>query len=672
MGTTTDDDLETFSQDLLADVLSTAEAESTSAPEAFTRRALEDLEQAGEVENVFAAFYASHGVEVSGYGLNEALNSLDLFVTHFRQAPEVLARKSATALLNRALKYAHRCTRGLKEQLEEFSDAWDMTSSVEKAIPNVSRVRVYLLTNSRSPSGSFDEESDLDGTPVSFHVWDLGRLARLAASGTLSEPIVVDFSPSLQCLATPETDRDYSVLLSIVSGETLAGLYGQYGTRLLELNVRSFLQARGTVNRGIRNTLLHEPDRFLAYNNGITATASKVEFAEDAGTGAALAITRIHNLQIVNGGQTTASLHYASTRDRADISNVFVQMKLTVVAPERLQEIVPEISKYSNTQNKVTVVDFSSNHPFHVGLEQMTRSLWAPAADGSGQETRWFYERARGQYSDALARERTPANQRKFRALHPAAQKFSKADAAKYLQSWRQMPHLVSRGAEKNFHTFMTMMGDDVPSTDVVFCQRLLAAAILFKATDRVVAAQQFGGYKINITTYTVAKLSLATGRRIDLDRIWRDQRISPELEDALRELSGPVQQVITNPSRGANVGEWAKKPECWEAVSEIAWSPTDVLTAQLVETPLEDKAADSPGLTATVGAVYTVSASEWTALAAWARETQNLQPWERQQATTVARYINNDWSLTEKQASQANRILAEARSLGFRTSGDR
>lgn len=668
-----DADLESFSQELLADVLASAEAESTSAPEAFTRRAIEDLEQAGEVENVFAAFYAAHGVETSGYGTNDALSSLDLFVSHFRQMPERLPRKNVQAILNRALKYAQRCSAGLKDQLDEFSDAWDMASAVEKALTNVGRVRVYLLTNGLCSSTELDD-SELDGTPVSFHVWDLGRLARLASSGTLSEPIVVDFLPGLTCLTTPKTDRDYSVLLSILPGDTLADLYGQYGTRLLELNVRSFLQARGTVNRGIRNTLLHEPDRFLAYNNGITATASRIEFAEsEAGAaGGPLQITRIHDLQIVNGGQTTASLHYARTRDRANVSNVYVQMKLTVVAPERLQEIVPEISKYSNTQNKVTVVDFSSNHPFHVGLEQMTRSLWAPAADGSGQETRWFYERARGQYSDALARERTPANQRKFRALHPASQKFTKSDVAKYVHAWRQLPHIVSRGAEKNFHAFMTMMGDDIPTTDALFSQRLIATAILFKASDRIVAAQQFGGYKINITAYTVARLSQATSRRVDLDRIWREQRLTSELEEAIREISVLVQSVITSPERGTNIGEWAKRPECWEAVSAIPWSPSEDLTAELVDKPLEDQEAAGPGISATVSSVHSVAASEWSALSAWARETQNLQPWERQLASTIARYLNNGWALTERQATQANRILAAARTLGFRTADDR
>ena len=162
-----------------------------------------------------------------------------------------------------------------------------------------------------------------------------------------------------------------------------------------------------------------------------------------------------------------------TSRDKADISGVFVQMKLTVVAPDRLQEIVPEISQYSNTQNKVTLVDFSSNHPFHVAVEKVTRSLWAPAADGSGQETRWFYERARGQYADALARERTPARQRAFKTLHPLRQKFTKSDAAKFEHSWDQLPaHRQPRRGEE-----LPGIHDQARREDTGRRRRLLPAA---------------------------------------------------------------------------------------------------------------------------------------------------------------------------------------------------
>jgi hypothetical protein len=662
--------LESYTQELVADVLATAEAENATAPDTFTRRVLDELEQAGEVENTFAAYHRAHGLEVNGYGANESLDTLDLFITYFSLRPrdERLTRAQAETLFKRLTTFVRRCREGLARDIDDSNDVRDMCLAVQKALSDAPRIRLFLLTDTVSAISTLPP-IDLDGLTVTHQIWDVTRLHRLSSSGTLSEPIAVDFNPPLPCLATSrDADQDYAVFLAIIPGGDLADLYARHGTRLLELNVRSFLQTKGGVNRGIRDTLLHNPDRFLAYNNGITATASRVEFTRlpDGGQ----AVGRIHDLQIVNGGQTTASIHYAHTRDKVDLSRVHVQMKLTVVSPDRLQEIVPEISKYSNTQNKVTVVDFSSNHPWHVGIEKITRSLWAPASDGSGQETRWFYERARGQYTDAIARERTPANQRKFRALHPVSQKFTKADAAKYAHCWAGLAHLVSRGAEKNFREFMMRMGEDVPIVDVSYCQRLIAKAILFKATDKIVASRDFGGYKINTTAYTVARLVEATTRRIDLDLIWREQRLTLALNAAIDSLCTPVREAIVNPLRGGtNIGEWAKRPDCWETVLGIAWTIPDDLAAELTDQPVEDSAGPTAEDAAKgdVATVMSMPAPDWFAVARWAKETQNLQPWQRQLADTVGRYVNNGWTVTDKQAAQALRLMTEAQRLGFR-----
>jgi len=667
--------LEAYAQDLIADVLATAEAEGATAPDTFTRRALDDLEQAGVTENTFTAYYRAYGVEVSGYGSNESLGSLDLFISSFSQYPAEgrMPKAEAEALLRRATVFIQRCSEGLRHDVEESSDVYDMCLAVEKTLPEAPRLRLFLLTNSVTTITTLPDSS-LDGLVVSYEIWDLARFHRMATSGTLSEPIIVEFDEPLSCLATPETDRDFSVFLTILPGSTLSGLYGQYGTRLLELNVRSFLQAKGAVNRGIRDTLLTDPERFLAYNNGITATASKVEFSPLPGGGQA--VRRIHDLQIVNGGQTTASIHYAHVRDKADVAGVFVQMKLTVVAAERLQEIVPEISRYSNTQNKVTLVDFSSNHPFHVEVEKVTRSLWAPAADGGGQETRWFYERARGQYADALARERTPARQRIFKTLHPLRQKFTKADAAKFEHSWDQLPHIVSRGAEKNFREFMIRLGDKGPAIDAAYCQRLIAKGILFRATEKIVSAHEFGGYRANIVTYTIARLAHETGQRIDLDGIWRAQRVSPALAAAIDDLCVPVHRVITRPVRVANVTEWAKRPECWSRVTDIDWQVPAQLRDELIDLSVAaaarggHAAAASETETAEIAAAAAVPATDWFAVARWAKETHNLQPWQRQIAFTIGQYLSKGWDISARQAAQAVRLIEEARRLGFRSHG--
>ncbi|MFD4794848.1 MULTISPECIES: AIPR family protein [Streptomyces] len=661
-------ELTEFSRSLVADVQATADAEGTTTPEAFTRRVFEDLEQAGVVSNTFTAFHKAHGHEVHGYGIGESGESLDLFVTDFQLTPldTKLTKGQTETCFRRLLTFAVRCRDGLQQHIDESFDVYDMCAAVEKALTEVQRIRLFLLSN-RVATFTEVPASDLDGLPVTHEVWDLARLHRHATSGALGEPIVVPFSPPLPCVSAPSSEEDHSVVLAVIPGQMLAELYAEYDTRLLELNVRSFLQTRGAVNRGIRETLLHAPGRFLAYNNGITATASQVDFVRGPG-GVPTHISGVHGLQIVNGGQTTASLHHTLTRDKADLSEVRVQMKLTEVAPDRLAEIVPKISEYSNTQNRVTQVDFSSNHEYHVEIQRITRSLWAPATDGSSQETHWFYERARGQYSDALAKARTPARQRQFKKLNPAKRKFTKADLAKYVHSWHRLPHLVSRGAQKNFVEFMLRVEEAPPRVDLQYCQRVIGMAILFKAVDRIAAIHGAGSHKSMITTYTVARLSLATDRRIDLDRIWREQTLSPVLESAVHDLCPRVMRAVTIPLAGIHVGEWAKKVACWDAVSEVPWTVPRALSSELLDQPL-DETALAGGTDDKTGAGEEAAqfpADEWYAIEDWAKETRVLEPWQRQLAHFVGKRLELGEEVPEAQAVQALHTRTEALRLGF------
>ena len=194
--------------------------------------------------------------------------------------------------------------------------------------------------------------------------------------------------------------------------------------------------------KGIRNTIQNEPEMFFAYNNGLTTTAESVETDT-----ARERIRSVTNFQIVNGGQTTASIFTATKKDKAALSKVYVQVKLTVIPPERAEVVVPRISEYANTQNKVSAADFFSNHPFHLRIEELSRRIWAPSPVGGLRETHWFYERARGQYANAQAN-LTPAKLREFLAKNPRPQMFTKTDLAKFEYSMSMRPHIVSSPAQ--------------------------------------------------------------------------------------------------------------------------------------------------------------------------------------------------------------------------------
>ena len=240
--------------------------------------------------------------------------------------------------------------------------------------------------------------------------------------------IEIDFQEkynlTVPCIENSASEK-YSVYLAIISGELLAALYDEYRDRLLEKNVRSFLQVKGAVNKGIRDTLRDEPEMFLAYNNGISVTAEGVEIVRDEN--GKPSIKKIRDMQIVNGGQTTASIFNAK-RDKkidADLSKVFVQMKISVISsPENMDEIVPRISAFANTQNKVQIADFSANDPYHRRIEELSRTVWAPAQGGLLPQN-WFYERARGQYADMLTRETTTLRRKKFKETHMMSSVYS-------------------------------------------------------------------------------------------------------------------------------------------------------------------------------------------------------------------------------------------------------
>jgi hypothetical protein len=356
-------------------------------------------------------------------------------------------------------------------------------------------------------------------------------------------------------------------------GELISELYDRFGERLLEQNVRTFLQFRGNVNKGIRSTIQNEPEMFFAYNNGLTATAENVVLDKAQGK-----LKSVTNLQIVNGGQTTASIFTASRKSKADLSRIYVQMKLTVIPPERVDAVVPKISEYANTQNKVSAADFFSNHPFHLRIEEMSRRLWAPSPDGTFVETHWFYERARGQYANAQAN-LPPAQQKKFLAQFPKHQMFTKTDLTKFEYSMGMKPHVVSLGAQKSFAVFAEDIGrrwekQDKDFHDLYF-KEVVAKAIIFRFLDRTVMKQAwYGGYKANIVTYSIAKLAhmvANAGANLNLEAIWKKQALSPALEAQLLEIAEYVNLKIQDTPEGStNVTEWCKKEGCWARVQGL------------------------------------------------------------------------------------------------------
>lgn len=556
-------------------IASTPDRES-SWTAAFTEVATSALAEMGEVQDAVVAQYdQSHmrpAAAASGFAVRGEGEVLDVFLSVYDGGAEVtrLRKVEVDAAFRKLHVFLTRCSNGLHEELEESTEAYDMAQRIQALLLEVAFVRLFLLTDSTF-SGHAAELPAVAGLPVTATVWDLERLERLATSGRESEPIVVDVlafnGEPLPFLGPEGSQDDYQGYLLLLPGEVLADIYAEFGPRLLELNVRSFLQARGKVNRGIQDTIRNNPERFLAYNNGVSMTASRVDVAPDSQ--GRLGIATIHDLQIVNGGQTTASLFHAVTRSRLPLGDVRVQAKLSVVSPSRLHDVVPLISQFANSQNAVKSADFSANHPFHVRLEELSRSIWAPGVGGGPLMTRWFYERARGQYLDALGRAGSAANQRQFKVRHPVAQRFVKTDVAKFENAWAQQPHLVAQGADRNFAAYMLRLeSGELP--DRAHFEDLVAKAILFRSAEKLIGALQLGGYRSQTVAYTLALLSRRVGAEIDLNEIWRLQQLPDRVASLIQVLAPDVHAEIIKGAGKSNVSEFAKRPACWDAIQRL------------------------------------------------------------------------------------------------------
>jgi hypothetical protein len=365
----------------------------------------------------------------------------------------------------------------------------------------------------------------------------------------------------------------------------LADLYERYGSRLLEGNVRSFLGMKGGVNKGIRSTIQDSPELFFAYNNGIAATAADVS-VDNSDEGR---IVKLSDLQIVNGGQTTASILRARKQDKLRLDRVSVPMKLTVVSSTRANDLVPKIAEYANTQNKIAIADFFANHPFHRRMEEISRRIMVPARAGERVQSKWFYERSRGQFQN----ERlylTQAKKDAFDLAYPPRQVINKTDLAKYDSTLDERPQWVSLGAQKNFIKFATKFSAKgsrteaeqwesmSPSYGDAYYQRIVAMAILWKAGETTVSAARGawyeGAYRPQVVAYGWALLFHVirrAGREPDLMKIWERQEADENLIKVFTRAAVLAQKVILDPPVGSpNVGEWSKKEECWEKVKAI------------------------------------------------------------------------------------------------------
>ena len=673
-------DLGQFAQDLHQEVLVKCadDASPQMREDAFTECVLERLAEHNEADNAevlpclrWDSKGRSPAAKINAWALSGDGATADMFVTlyHGSGQPETVSKPDVGRYFGLARGFLRRALDGFHTKLEEAHEVFDASRRIFESRDNLSTVRLFFITDGVVGSRSADvEEEQLPGLELRYVLWDLEKLSRLhvGTREVISLDFAKDFGGAIPGIATADVNGEYRTFLGFFPASLLARIYGEHGQRLLERNVRAFLQAKNKVNKGLQQTLREEPHRFLAYNNGLCCTAADVD-VESVENGHVL-LKRVTDFQIVNGGQTTASIFHAWKKEKVDISPVTVQFKLSVLTdPAKVVEIVPLISRFANSQNRVNTADFSANGKFHHDLEKLSRTVWAMPQTGLERGTHWYYERARGSYLDDKMREGTPARQKEWARQNPPQQKFTKTDLAKYEHAWLGLPHLVCRGAEKNFEAFAARLEDDgQPVVDQVFFQQVIARVILWRSAERLFDSLKREGYRANSVAYAVSWIAEHSGRRLDLDRIWREQCLPEDLSAALLMLCREAHKFLT--SRPGNIGEASKRPETW-AEFLATKIPVQGKWCQGSEHPFitayPPKRAN-PEAEMARKAVVEKGADFWFELSKWAKDRGLLEAWERSLAYSLGRLIGKGAAPTDKQAIQGARILSRTAELGF------
>lgn len=574
----------------------------------FTEIALQKLENYGIISDPNLFSFSCFGrnnkkISLDGYCFDDTDSSLILFITDYTENFDEMIlnndiiQRAYTTLWN----FVVASIDGVLENYTEDTEAIRISKNICYHLKNtdperqLQRLKLFILSNrcSSTRKKSFFMKSDfMEKIDISYQIWSLERFFSNDSSGKERETITIDFKNDCNLehgisyiKANVSSLEKYISYLCIIPGKTLARIYHQHGSVLLEQNVRAYLGARSKINSGMLRTIRYTPERFFIYNNGISATGNSVTFEKDEDGNEF--ISSITDMQIINGGQTTASLYNAYMNYGKDsLDNVFVQMKLTVIKHEEdYDDMVENISKYSNSQTTVRPGDFFSVHPFHRKFEQLSRSTPANKPGYASKDVYWFYERTRGQYNQQTFKS-SPIDKKHFQEKFPKSNIIKKEELAKYYMTMEKKPYIVSKGASKCMSEFATyadnLFNSDVDHTKINkdFYKRCVCYAIIFRETDYLVAHSSWytvNGFKNVIVPYAIARVlhSVPKDKELDFDLIWKNQTMYPALYEAIKLAANEAHRFFSMVPNGGIVTEFAKKEQAWQMFSnnEIVFS---------------------------------------------------------------------------------------------------
>lgn len=589
-------------------------------------------------------------MRADGYCFDETDHSLILLISDFQDSrePDKLTRTRVDELYWRLYYFLDEvCNGNISTYFDDSDDVLKISDYIRRRMnaqhddPQlILKVKFYILTNKeldtrllstnllettisntrgkkkKAKTTKKIKKENFNGKPLEIALWYPERFFEMENSNN-NEPIVIDVAEDYGCNGIPcikgniGDNLDYEAYIAIIPGKLLADIYIEHGSRVLEGNVRAFLGTGGSksVNSGIRRTINTDPTKFFTYNNGIATTASDVETNFVDGQ---LYITKIVDLQIINGGQTTASLAEAVLKKtNTDLKGIYVPMKLTVIDDRESEDengirfydaMVQSIAKFANSQNKVTAADLFSNDPFHIQMEQMSKRYLAPPGQ-SAVPTGWYYERSRKKYKQEQIK-LSKDSQKRFQSKFPKSQVITKEQLAMYITTvFSLRPDIVSKGKNWTMKAFGTEISEIYKKNKEAFNEfyfkKCICAAIIYRTVDSYLETHKdsarkptgfwykTGGYKLNIVPYSIAKIisSIPEGLSLDWTQIWNKQAISPSFMREIEIVTKMTNDFICD-SNGVIVTEYCKKLSTWEEFRDkIGYSPSADFLSELIST---------------------------------------------------------------------------------------
>ncbi len=595
-----------------------AEHEGTEPESQFISKALDLLEEIGEVSDPMPMSIEMKGrrgriMAFDAYAYDEADGALIMIASDFINEIDNTPTLTNTRIDELFLHMRNFIEESVEGDVSAYCDDSDPAINIAKEIKTkvgksmlateILRFKFIILSNavlSRQVKNVSREE--FLERPVELNIWTIERFHQTYSTNS-SEIIEIetkDFGcDGIQYLkADIGEDANYDAYLGIVPGEFLANIYCKYGSKLLQGNIRAFLSVRGKVNKGIRETIIKNPENFFTYNNGIAVVARTIGFSEDKSK-----IIYLKDPQIINGGQTTASLANAKIKKEVKdggMNNLFVPMKLTVLNVDddmseedidRYNSITKTISQCANSQNAVSEADFFSNHPFHVLMEQLSRKKMAPPVNGNPYQTIWFYERSRGKWEQEQM-QLSPAARSKFCEKHPKNQVIKKEKLAKCLNAFAMNPHEVCQSSAINFSHFAKTINNlyetSKESINEVFFSKCVCSVIIFDSLDRRINKADWyptGGNKAQIIPYAIAKMMSMIPKDLDLDwkLIWQKQEMYPALEKELMNLAHIIHEFFEKEAQGGLVRSLARRADTWNKCKNLPLSLSEEFRSTLI-----------------------------------------------------------------------------------------